>query len=72
MTWFEHLTGFPETSPANVRQNIVIDGETLTSRVNGKPWSHGRLEIPSLGELRKRVRASTQSANRIYSTLTLF
>ena len=62
MTWFEQLTGFSETSPAHVRQNIRIDGETLTSTVNGKSWSHGRLEIPSLAELRERIRSNLWSA----------
>jgi len=55
MTWFEVLTGFRETLPSRVRQNITIDGETLTSRVNGKVMAYGRLETPSLAELRERV-----------------
>lgn len=56
MTWFEVLTGFRETLPSQVRQNITVDGETLTSHVNGKVMVCGRLETPSLAELRERVR----------------
>jgi len=55
MTWFEDLTGFREVSAEQVRENIRLDGDTLTSLVNGKTFTCGRLEIPSLGELRERV-----------------
>ena len=57
MTWFETLTGFRETSPGQVHKNIAVDGEKLTSSVNGRVMVYGRLETPSLGELRERVRA---------------
>ncbi len=57
MTWFEVLTGFRETLPSQVRKNIAVDGETLTSNVNGKVMVCGRLETPSLAELRERVRS---------------
>src|SRR5262245_19129827 len=55
MTWFEELTGFPEHSPDHVRENITVVGETLTSKVTGRVISCGRLETPSLLELRQRV-----------------
>ncbi len=57
MTWFEVLTGFSEISPNQVRQNLTVDGETLTSLVNEKRMTCGTLETPSLGELRQRVSA---------------
>jgi len=57
ITWFEALMGFPETTPQQVRQNINVDGETLTSLANGKKLTCGTLETPSLGELRQRVAA---------------
>ena len=56
MNWFELLTGFQETVPSEVRKNLTVDGETLTSHVNGKVFVCGRLETPSLAELRDRVR----------------
>jgi len=55
MTWFENLTGFAETSPEKVRRNITVEGETLTSHVNGNVMVCGSLETPSLAELRERV-----------------
>jgi len=65
MTWFQQLTGFHEVSPNQVRENITIDGDTLTSRVNGNLFTCGRLEIPSLAELRERVRAYERVAGKI-------
>jgi len=67
MTWFEKLTGFPETSPSQVRENITLDGETLTSRVNGSSVVCGRLETPSLAELRGRI----QSGEHLNGTISL-
>lgn len=58
MMWFESLTGFREASPGQVRENLAVDGESLTSLVNGKVMACGRLETPSLAELRERVRSS--------------
>jgi hypothetical protein len=55
MIWFEDLTGFPEKSPSHVRHNIAVHGGKLTSCVNGKTFAFGRLETPSLGQLRRRV-----------------
>ena len=65
MTWFEALTGFREESPSQVRQNITLEGETLTSRVNGRKMVFGRLETPSLAELRRRLRSGGHSPGRI-------
>jgi hypothetical protein len=65
MTWFEQLTGFPEKSPEQVRQNITLDGDTLTSRVNGQVMVCGQLEIPTLADLRRRVRSGGQGRGKI-------
>ena len=64
MTWFEKLTGFSERSPNQVRNNITLEGDTLTSKVNGRSFSCGRLEIPSLGELREQVRTGADRGGR--------
>jgi hypothetical protein len=56
--WFEELTGFREASPQQVRDNLIVDGETLKSRVSGRRLICGRLETPSLTELRERVRSA--------------
>lgn len=65
MTWFEGLTGFREMSPGQVRENITVDRATLTSLVNGKTFTCGRLETPSLKELRDRVRSSRLKAGKL-------
>ena len=38
MTWFETLTGFPETSPDLVRANLRLAGTRLTSLVNNRSF----------------------------------
>ncbi len=53
--WFEKLTGFREDSHEQVRRYLSLQGEVLTSSVNGAVMMCGALETPSLGELRKRV-----------------
>jgi len=55
-TWFEDLTGFPEKFPSQVRSKIELDGPRMTSTVNGRTMTWGRLETPSLTELRERTR----------------
>ena len=63
--WFETLTGFPEESPQQVRANLIVDGNALKSRVNGKVLICGELETPSLAELRERVRAGGPGAGKL-------
>ena len=46
--WFEALTGFPEESPQQIRENISVCGNTLTSHINGKVLVCGELETPSI------------------------
>lgn len=65
MTWFEKLTGFAETSADAVRAKVRVDGETLTSLANGKAYTCGRLETPSLGELRGRVEGTRHTPGRL-------
>jgi hypothetical protein len=63
--WFERLTGFRERSPQQVRGHMRLDGEMLTSVVNGKSYRCGRLETPSLAELRERVGTGQGSTGRL-------
>ncbi|MFO1079321.1 MAG: hypothetical protein U1E23_01655 [Reyranellaceae bacterium] len=65
MDWFEHLTGFPERDYADTRRQLEIDGHRLRSRVNGRAWMIGTLELPSLANLRERVRAGQGPAGRL-------
>ncbi|NCD32637.1 MAG: hypothetical protein EOL87_04375 [Spartobacteria bacterium] len=57
--WFETLVGFREEFPELICKNLSVDGEILTSAVNGKSYRCGTLETSLLGELRERV------ANRV-------
>lgn len=53
--WFKRLVGFEEINANQVRENILLEGEYLTSKINGKKYRHGRLSIPTLYELRNRL-----------------
>ncbi len=57
INWFESLTGFREISSHQVRENFLLEDDRLTSRINGASFSCGKLEMPSLGELRDRVQS---------------
>lgn len=52
--WFEQLTGFKEESPENVRNNLEMNGNEFVSLVNSRKFSFGKLEIPTLAELKKQ------------------
>lgn len=59
--WFEDLMGFPESNPDQVRALLTVDGQQLTSRVNGRSLRCGRLTTPSLAELREQVASVARS-----------
>ncbi len=63
--WFEELTGFRESSPKQVREHLRLEEETLISLVNGKSYRYGRLEIPSLAELRNQVGTEPGAPGRL-------
>lgn len=63
-TWFERLMGFREESPEQVRSQIDVDGQYMTSRVNGKRYRYGTLEVVSLNELARRGRIISKSDER--------
>ncbi len=65
MDWFEQLTGFYEQSPEQVRQNLTIENQRLTSKRNGKTWVYGTLETPTLGELRDRLKSIVLPTGRL-------
>lgn len=51
--WFEKLMGFKEISYEFVQENIKIKGNFLISKVNGKSYQFGKLEIPTLKNFTK-------------------
>jgi len=55
MSWFESLVGFKEENASQIRANLEIDNEIMTSLKNGRKMRVGKLEMPRLSELRDRV-----------------
>ena len=53
--WFRALTGFDETVGDTVRSRLHLDGDQLTSSVNGRTVGVGTLTTPSLAELRAQT-----------------
>lgn len=54
MSWFEDLAGFAETDYEATRVRLRVEGDRLSSLANNRSWRIGRLETPSLAELRER------------------
>jgi hypothetical protein len=65
MDWFEELTGFRETGYADTRAKLAVEGRRLRSKVNGKRYGVGDLELVSLQALRERVRSAGRPSGRI-------
>jgi hypothetical protein len=63
--WFEELTGFREERPEQVRRQLVVEGDRLYSRVDDRQWRCGTLEVPTLAELRERVRTAEVPRGRL-------
>jgi hypothetical protein len=69
MDWFERLTGFTETSYAETRARLAVEGSRLRSRVNGKSYAIGELELLSLDALRRRAPADGGRPRRLTAKL---
>lgn len=63
--WFETLTGLREESVDDVRENLTLSGDLLTSAANGRSMRCGQLEIPTLAELRVRAGKVAVSTGRL-------
>ena len=70
-TWFERLTGFPETTWSATRARLVLEGDRLKSLANGRSWAVGTLETPSLAELRECTQAHASGTARKLRVSTL-
>ena len=73
MDWFERLTGFPETTGKAgyeaTRQRLEVVRGRLMSRVNGRSFAVGELELVSLQALRER--AGRLPAGSVRSTVRI-
>ena len=68
MNWFAELFGFVE-SAESVRTQLTVDGEWMTSTVNGAHYRSGTLTMPSLAELKERTDIVLQSRGQERTTL---
>ena len=64
MDWFENITGFREDGYEGTRSRLTVEGGCLVSRVNGSRHGIGRFEMPTLGQLRGRVRVPMAGERR--------
>lgn len=58
MNWFERLTGFQEAGYADTRSRLDVEGSELRSRVNGRRYGVGQLELVPVEALRERVHSA--------------
>ena len=65
MDWFERLTGFTEGGYDDTRSRLEVVGRELRSRVNGRSYGIGELELVSLRSLRERVASGTRLPGRL-------
>jgi hypothetical protein len=63
--WFKKLVGFEEENPNQVRENLILKDGKLSSKVNGAIYEIGELEIPTLNQLRSRVKTINQEKNKV-------
>ncbi len=66
--WFENLFGFEEQDPQQVRDNIRLEGQQLTSLINGKSFQFGELEIPSLEKFRNNINLANNKGDKLKLT----
>lgn len=52
--WFKDLTGFQEESPENVKSKLIFENDYFISLANSKKFTFGKLQIPTLEELRNQ------------------
>lgn len=65
MSWFERLFGFEEGPYDETAARFEVDGQRLTSRVNGRSFGIGTFTTPSLSSLRESVRGRQPGKLRV-------
>lgn len=64
-TWFQSLFGFAEADYEATQGQFDLDGETLTSRVNGRSFGVGSFDTPSVQALRARAAQARPGTLRV-------
>lgn len=63
--WFANLTGFREEGYALTRSRLRVDGDELVSTVNDRRYGIGILSVPTLAELRARIKVSAGTRSTV-------
>jgi protein-tyrosine phosphatase len=63
--WFEDLMGFQEAAYDETRAKLEVVNKSLRSRINGASYQIGELELPSLQDLRERMKAANLPCGEI-------
>jgi hypothetical protein len=63
--WFAKLTGFREDGYDSTRKRLFVDGDELISTVNDSRFGVGKLEVPTLDDLRNRVQVPTDKRSTV-------
>lgn len=63
--WFARLTGFRERTYVDTQRMLQVQDGRLLHADGQRSWGMGRLETPSLAELRARVHALPQGSARL-------
>lgn len=61
--WFEKLVGFPEGDRKGIYEKLVLEYTELRSKVNGRRFQIGVLEVPALDALRSSVDLTAYQAS---------
>lgn len=69
MDWFEQLTGFKESDYTSTQARLAVEDGLLTSLVNGNSYRVGRLDLPTLSELRAKARRASGPPGRLRVSL---
>lgn len=64
MDWFERITGFREEGYEATQSRLAVDGEWLVSDAHDRRHAIGRLELPSLADLRRHAAALSPAGRR--------
>ena len=63
--WFTKLVGFSERSADEVRRHIRVEGDNLYAVPTGRSYVCGKLQIPSLAELRREFAEMPVQAGKL-------
>lgn len=64
MDWFRNITGFAEVGYEDTRARLVVEGEHLVSKADGRRHRVGRFELVRLRDLRHRVTGAMDAGLR--------